>query len=252
MRIVIIGEDSRYTALAEQLQHKGIATEQYMNWNTFCQSNDENNQVDLLFLAIGMVHDQTELIIPSNVKEIWSGNKHSFVDFNSQNVTTYTADEDWLWMNADLTAESFLHWFYHHMPRRISSYFWEIAGYGRVAKTLAVKLKALGGEVRIRTRSISQQAEARQQGFQAVDLLTSLKLDCLCINTIPYQWLDSKTANNAHCVIDLASLPGGIQQPVDVLYYHLLALPGKVYPLDAANDFIQLFERKGIFTEYFS
>lgn len=243
MKICIVGEDKRYEELAELLAP--FAT-QYSCWRHFLESEEEKDTIDLLFLAIGMVHSEESLVIPSSVKEIWTGSKHQFITNPETSIVHYTTDEEWLWMNADLTAESFLRWYYTTHSRRIQAYKWEIAGYGRIAKTLAPKLVALGADVQIRTRSLSQQAEARQAKLKAVDLYSPLTEGCICVNTIPAAWLSKDQAERASELIDLASMPGGLLEDVDKPYHHLLALPGKVYPVDAAHDFYRVLKWKGI------
>lgn len=248
MTITVIGADERYKFLSAELQCRGYDVAYFSDWTTFLNATDPKAEVELAFLQIGAFQEIETLVIPRHVKSVWCGSRQP-VECGNCEVFRYTEDEDWLWMNADLTAESFLCWFYTNYYSRITSYSWDVAGYGRVAKRLAKKLQALGAEVSIRTRSLSQQAEARQDGFLGQPLSSPLNPSAICVNTIPYPWLGPEQSHQKVTVVDLASVPGGVVDPETVQYTQLLALPGKMYPQDAARDFLQILIRKGIVSE---
>lgn len=248
MTIAVIGADERYKFLSADLVARGYEVAYYSDWTTFLNSQDCESQVELAFLQIGAFQEVEKLVIPEHVTSVWCGSRQP-VECGNCEVYRYTEDEDWLWMNADLTAESFLCWFYANFTSRITAYSWDVAGYGRVAKRLAKKLQALGADVSIRTRSHSQQAEARQDGFFAQPLTDSINPLSICVNTIPYPWLGAEQSHHELTVLDLASVPGGVVDTETVQYTQLLALPGKVYPQDAARDFLQILIRKGIVSE---
>ncbi|MFC4354469.1 hypothetical protein ACFO0S_05175 [Chryseomicrobium palamuruense] len=244
MKIVIIGTDDRYEHLAVLLQTYGNVS-YFQSWEDFSSSDDCSAPIDLLFLPIGKLVNQNELAIPSTVKHVWSGSRQPLHRTTNTLLFHYTEDEDWLWSNAELTADSFLKWLIPTLEKRIASYSFDIAGYGRVGKRVARKLYLLGADVSIRTRSKSQQAEARLHQFDAKNLDAPFK-NSICINTIPAPWLSSQQAENLTLILDLASAPGCLMQDAQANYYPLLSLPGKIYPEDAAFEFLRLLIRKGI------
>lgn len=246
MKLLIMGDDLRYRELAQMLVDQELDVTHVNDWTAFCKWNESGVSVDLLFLPIGPVPDDDNLTLPSNIQLVWSGSRQRLSNPHHIPIFTYTEDEDWLWKNADLTAECMLKWAYIHLSNKLSSYIWDISGYGRVAKTLAKKLQGLGAFVQIRSRSRRQQAEARQDGFLSLDLDAQVPSGALVINTIPAPWLSKAQSAPAETVVDLASVPGGLTEQIEVPYHHLLSLPGKVFPRDAAREFMSLLERKGI------
>lgn len=249
MTYIVIGEDKRYKLVAEELKSLQKDVHHFQNYSDFEQSTSFTAPIHLLLLPIGFSEPSKNIKLPDHISHIWSGTKYPIDHAPSSHYLTYTEDEDWLWKNADLTAECTLKWLFEHLPRKVSAYSYEIAGFGRVAKCVANKLQTLNSEVTIRTRSSSQTAEAKQFGFKTAHLSEPLSKGSICINTIPAPWLSKKMIHEDCHVIDLASLPGGLIEPLDVPYDMLLALPGKMYPVEAAMDFIYLMKRKGILTD---
>ena len=83
-----------------------------------------------------------------------------------QYVFDYLEDEQWIWENANLTAEGFINYFYRNEKRVIYNKKFIITGYGRVGKRLAFALHHLGAKVIISVRSEHQLFEAKSYGYQ--------------------------------------------------------------------------------------
>lgn len=120
-----------------------------------------------------------------------------------------------------------------------------VLGLGRVGKSLARVLHAIGAHVRIGVRHTDDMARAFEMGlkpFHMNDLTEEVKDADLIFNTIPHPVIDAQVLNKVPhdvVIIDLASKPGGI----DYAYAEkrgiqaILApsLPGIVAPKTAGN-----------------
>lgn len=120
-----------------------------------------------------------------------------------------------------------------------------ITGYGKIGKTLAGSLRALGAQVCVAARKKSDFAWAQINGLKTVEY-ADLK-DCIgnfdfIVNTVPSQVLGEAELENVKksCLLtDLASRPGGMDFAAAKLLglkaVHALSLPGKTSPVSAAE-----------------
>jgi len=127
-----------------------------------------------------------------------------------------------------------------------------VIGYGRLGKTLAPMLKALGSRVTVAARKSTDLAWAAAYGFETLKIgynadkrstLTSL---CQCydviFNTAPHWLFDEAVLSEFSTktiIVDLASAPGGVD-PVAAKKYGIevipaLSLPGKYAPVSAGE-----------------
>ena len=120
-----------------------------------------------------------------------------------------------------------------------------ILGFGKVAKTLAYKLKGLSAEVTCSARRSSDLAWIETLGYEVQNinkLGKNLEKFDIIFNTVPQIIL---TENELRCIkkealiIDLASKPGGVDQEkakeIGLKYIWELAIPGKVAPYASAK-----------------
>lgn len=161
---------------------------------------------------------------------------------------SYVKDESFIWKNARLTAEAFVHEYYARVKRQIAGTHFKVAGFGKVGKMTAHVLTALGAHVTIVARSITQLSEAVALGYGTEPLTADFELVAgNLVNTIPAQWL-AVNANPQLHIFDLASAPGCLKEPLSSEYYTvLLGLPGKHFPIDAAailTDTVEGMSRK--------
>lgn len=159
-------------------------------------------------------------------------------------VHYYLQDEQFIWRNAWLTAEAFLKEYYSSTGRVISGERFYIAGFGRVGKMVARLVASLGADVTILARSNQQLGEAEAYRYAVKRLKPNMELEeGFLINTIPARWLSE--ANNAKChIFDLASAPGCLASVTIPEYYRILpGLPGKHFPVDAADALADALER---------
>lgn len=126
-----------------------------------------------------------------------------------------------------------------------------ILGFGRVAKTLANRLKGLVKSITCASREDDELAWIEVYGYEKLDLKDFVKCQeskkCLenykvIINTIPSMILDAEKlqyVNKEVLLIDLASNPGGIDKEETkkqgLKLIHALGLPGKVAPKSSAR-----------------
>jgi dipicolinate synthase subunit A len=120
-----------------------------------------------------------------------------------------------------------------------------VLGYGRCAKVLAAKLKAMDAHVLVAARNEESLAFAEAFGLGAVTLpyIKCILPSCDYIfNTIPSLILtpDCLDYVNKHaCIIDIASAPGGLDyayaESLNLNAKLCLGLPGKVAPRTSAD-----------------
>ncbi len=157
---------------------------------------------------------------------------------------SYTQEEQFIWQNAKLTAEGFIHEYYARTKRCISGGHFSIAGFGRVGKATAHALASLGAVVTVVARSDDQLGEASYHGYKIERLTDEWAMEeGTLINTIPVKWLAAPQNPSVH-IYDLASAPGCLKAQLSSEYYTvLLGLPGKHFPVDAAVALADALER---------
>ena len=132
-----------------------------------------------------------------------------------------------------------------------------ILGFGRVAKTLAQRLKGLVKSITCASREDEQLAWIEVCGYKKMELkvlenqinlekINDLDMELpkfdIIVNTIPKRIFDEERLQNIKketLLIDLASNPGGIDKKLAEKYnlklIHALGLPGKVAPVSSAK-----------------
>lgn len=160
-------------------------------------------------------------------------------------VTDLLKREDFLYRNAEITAECALGVFLTEagLPLRGSRIL--LTGWGRIAQLLAGKLLALGAHVTAASRNARHRALAAAMGCTPCEYteLPEKLGDCdALINTAPARILE----NAALCLLpaetpllELASAPGGFDrenaQKLGLRVIHAPGLPGKYMPRAAAK-----------------
>lgn len=156
----------------------------------------------------------------------------------------YSAAEEFAILNALPTAEGAIECAMQNFEGTIADSSCIVAGYGRIGKILAHKLKLLGASVTVVARSRPDLAYASALGYRTVptDRLTSIKSCDIVFNTIPSLIFDKQVLMNTECntlIIDLASLPGGVDfeaaHTFGIDAVRALSLPGKCAPKAAGK-----------------
>ena len=164
---------------------------------------------------------------------------------NDIRLIDYLSREELAIRNAVPTCEGALQLAIEQTDRTLQDTHCLVIGYGRIGALLAQKLDALGAYVTVSARSSRDFARIETAGLHALDtrhLHGHLSRFSIVFNTVPAPVLDTAALNElpAPClVIDLASMPGGIETdapvPPDCHVIHALSLPGKVAPRSAAQ-----------------
>lgn len=175
--------------------------------------------------------------IPSSLTEIC----------DSRNIIYYDLmkDEKITILNAIATAEGAIMEAIAGSDRNLHGSNCLVLGYGRCAKVLSQKLKALDAMVTISARSKEALAYANTNGQQAVHLSN---IKCILpsfhyiFNTIPSLILDQDCLDLVDknvTIIDIASAPGGVDfkyaKSLNLNAKLCLGLPGKIAPRTSAD-----------------
>ena len=213
-------------------------------WDEKLKNKINHLQPKVIFLPIQALAVETLFELPKSCEVLFIGKNNDAIEQEIKKMDIHTfyylEDEQWIWDNANFTAEGLINYFYTHEKQAIYNKKFIITGYGRVGKRLAYALHHLGASVIIAVRSEHQLYEAKSYGFQIEaleNLLTNQKDNsAYLINTIPFKWLRKSGALNFNKVYDLASDPGCLlesDEQIPTNYAHALSLPGMYFPRDA-------------------
>lgn len=175
--------------------------------------------------------------ISSNLKEKMLGYNIKAIDImESEELVIY---------NTIATAEGTIEIAISNTEKNLHESKILILGFGKVAKTLALKLKGLSQQVTCAARRLKDFAWIDTLGFNLENinnLEQNLNEYDIIINTVPQIILTEERIKNIRddaLIIDLASKPGGIDQEAikktNIKYIWALALPGKVAPISSAK-----------------
>lgn len=166
---------------------------------------------------------------------------------SSRHIPSYDLmeDEKITILNAIATAEGSLMEAIRESDRNLHGSSCLVLGYGRCAKVLAQKLKALDAYVTVAARSKDALAYATAAGLNAIHISTMssiLPSFHFIFNTIPSMILDQNNLSlvQPHAVIiDISSAPGGVDYSyaasMKLNAKLCLGLPGKVAPRTSSD-----------------
>lgn len=247
---LFIGTDKRLAVCSEMLSGRGfttthIATDSYSEQlKTHIIEESPEHIVFPVRQLTGtippeLLHKETKLYTGVATEDWLAPFKEAGITIHS-----YLNDEPYIWQNARLTAEAFIREYYAYAGHSIAEKHFHVAGFGKVGKTAAHALKALGAVVTIVARSESQLGEAAVLGYRTERLTDDWELkEGNLVNSIPAKWLAVPQNSRLH-IFDLASAPGCLREvPIPEYYTVLLGLPGKHFPVDAAAVLAEVLER---------
>lgn len=177
-----------------------------------------------------------------------------------ENYIDYSQREDFQIKNAVPTAEGALALAMKELNTTVFGAKAVIAGYGRIGKYLGSLLKSLGAEVTVLARSPQSRAFAETNGLKAVgfdECEAPLSGAQVLFNTVPSMVItetEIRTLPEESIIIDLASLPGGVDesaaQNYGTKFLRALSLPGKVAPISAGKIVFEtvytILQEKGV------
>ncbi|PIC78287.1 hypothetical protein CSV74_01850 [Sporosarcina sp. P19] len=250
---LVVGTDQRLRIANELLVKSGIDSE-YVCSDTFNEQLKNtlmNTKPDYLLLPLLLMEQSIPVDYLQEGSSVYSGNTSA--DWRQElakkgiSHTNYLENEQFIWRNAQLTAEAFVHVFYEQTKRQIAGKHFYIAGFGRVGKAIAHTLHQLQATVTIVARADEQLAEAGVLGYNTLLLDETTKFTHgYLVNTIPAQWLNPNQSGAVH-VFDVSSVPGCLKHADSSEYYTIhLKLPGKHFPEDAAAVLVDAVLRMSI------
>ncbi|MET1014125.1 MAG: hypothetical protein ABWX61_06400 [Paenisporosarcina sp.] len=246
----VIGTDPRMTKLAIELKSIGedVLYVKSKAWGYQLERSILEFQPEKIVFPI----QPLELAVPNINTDIFEHMPTCFVGrltsdwsqlLTSMNcpVIRYLENEEFIWLNAKLTAEGYIAAYYLNEKQTIAGKKFVIAGFGRVSKLLAAQLKKMDAFPLIVVRSLDQLAEAKAMGYEAEFLSPAINCeDVIFINTIPAIWLTDNYVQKISKVktfYDIASAPGCLnsKESLNVPYHLYTSLPGQFIENDAAS-----------------
>ena len=187
---------------------------------------------------------------PLNVKR--------FATEHNKNVIDYYESEEFQIKNAVPTAEGAISDAISEMDITLSGCNAAVVGYGRIGRTLALRLISLGCKVSCIARNKRDLAWAESDGCTTVRLdmyLNAPKNYDVIFNTVPSVLFDSAVIckmGGHTLIIDLASLGGGVDvnaaEAHGIRVIKALSLPGKYSP-GTAGKIIYEIVKESLFKE---
>lgn len=152
----------------------------------------------------------------------------------------YSLREEYVSGNAEITAEGAVNVLMNELKITLNGGRFLVAGYGRIGKRVAEKLKRLGGGVTVAARSEAARADAAADGFAAAgfeSVEAPLGRVCAVINTVParvFGMAELASLRRGAIFLELASAPGGADreaaESIGLNYVAAPGLPGKYAP----------------------
>ena len=156
----------------------------------------------------------------------------------------YLEDEAFVVKNAVLTAEGALSYLIQNTVGSLRKMSVLVLGFGRVGKAVTKLLCDNKAEVSVATDDKNERAAAQlfsEEIYSLSDSFNHLHQFSAVVNTVPKVLLKGenlKTVKNDCFILDLASVPGGLDydaaKKLSVKFLHALGVPGKTSPKAAA------------------
>lgn len=244
MKIHIIGEDSRTVNLRKIYQNDIVKLEDANI--VFCPIpfskdgktiNNSNITIDEL---IEKIKNTNKKLVTGAIKE----DVINKLNENNIDVIDIMEYEDFAIKNAVATSEGAIKKAIEMTDITLNKANILILGFGRIGKCLARNLEGFGANIFCEARKNKDIALIESMGYNGVDLNNLddvLSQMDIIFNTIPHMILDNERVNllkKSACVIDLASVPGGVdfeelsKRRINTNWY--LQVPSKDSPYSAA------------------
>ncbi len=280
IKLAIMGGDRRQSSLAEKMVEYGADVSLYGTPTEgldgskieFCKSAEAAlDGADAIILPLPVSGDGVLLSCPSlesdlprlldifeasNGRPILGGRFSPSVKRDAERMGVrlldYFESEELKVRNSVLASEGAVSVAMNELDVSIFGSHCAVTGYGRLAKTLAPMLRALGAEVTIAARKSIDLAWAAAYGFDTqrigVNKDGSSTLISLCrgydviFNTVPYWLFDRALLQELSpktLIVDLASAPGGFDpnaaEECGTRAIRALSIPGRYAPVSAGR-----------------
>ncbi len=271
MKILIIGGDERFVYLKQTL----IDNKFYVN-DLFLKSsqelNEELNNFDIIFFPIpfaknGFLNSPlcdkkvSSVEILNYIKNFkgkiiggFSKKDEELLKKSNLNYINILKDEEFTLINAIITAEGTIQKIITENEKSLFESNVCITGYGRVSKALSKRLYPLCNELIVYNNPSINYVYTKVDNIKSRTLnkfYNEAKYFDIIINTIPALILDKKildTINpNKTLILDLSSLPGGVDFPyaqhLGIKNFHYLGVPAKVSSKSASNAIFNFMKK---------
>lgn len=242
-QFAVVGGDARQKAAGAYLAEKGFRVTGAESMDTadyiLLPLSSKENEVDYAGL-LGAAKPGAVAFAGRVTPQVMAAGQNAGVP-----VLDYFRRPELAQRNAVPTAEGCIALLMEHRPRTIHGSTVLTAGYGRIGRALAMRLKALGAQVIVAARRAEAQAEAEADGHRAIPMerlaQAAAEADC-AVNTIPAMVFAENVLaamGRGALLIDLASRPGGTDfaaaEKLGVTAIHALGLPAKCAPATAGE-----------------
>ncbi len=276
MNFSIIGGDLRTVKLAEMLSKENEVYIYGLEQSYICENDSTNKKNINICKSLEEVLQKSKIILGpmplskdgENINAPFSNDKIKIKDIiekldeektfiagaikkdiyeinRSIKIIDLMEQEELTVLNTIATAEGTIQVAIENTERNIHESKVLILGFGRVAKVVAKKFKALDAYVTCAARKQEDMAWIKTLGYECTDIIKigeNLQDFDIIINTVPKMILTKRELryiNNNAIVIDLASKPGGVDfdsaKELKTKCIWALALPGKVSPVTSAQ-----------------
>ncbi len=248
--ILLVGGDARQKELFNILKQKDYSVFSYGLFE-----NEENVfKSDIIILPYPSIKDgfinapfsKLKISIEEIVKFLKPGTKifggvlpQDF--FKTYYVYDYAKNENLLYINAAITAESAISIAIENSKISLINSKILITGFGRIAKILSKFLTAFNCNITIVARKETDRALAKTLGCNTIcfnEIKNHIPEFDFVFNTVPNTVFFGNELTNANkdtLFIELASKPGGFYSKDGINYISALALPGKYAPKTAGR-----------------
>ncbi len=251
MKILVIGGDERQIYLTENLKNKGYNAE-----HIFTAKNIKEKIQDSEYIILPLPSSKdgitvfntlsTDKIFLSDLIE-YTNNQEFFtckLKLDSRKCFDYSELDSFAIKNAVPTAESAIAIAVFNSKKTIFGSKSLVIGYGRIGKILSKMLKDLGSDVTVsarKERDLSFIEAFNMNKVQTNNINPIADQFDFIFNTVDFPVIDTeflKSMKNESLLIELASLPGGINADKTKTTGKIInaqGLPGKYSPFTAAE-----------------
>lgn len=250
-KITIIGGDNRLKILKNSLEKSGYFVD---SLGLFENDNGDITSSEVLILPVPTTKDKVTVFTPLTnriipLKEIEEkANREQLIlccnyCFANKNCVDYGSLDSYALLNSVPTAEGALKIAIENTAYTLWKSTALVIGYGRVGKILADRLKAMGVNVTVSARKLSDMALAETLGFSYINTnqlnLVPLNYNII-FNTVDVKVIDDNALSNctADLIIDL-STHGGLSltkaEQLGIKAIKAPGLPAKIAPKTASE-----------------
>lgn len=263
METLIIGGDERFVYLKQTLiENNFYVKDLYLN--SSYELNEDLNNFKIIFLPIPFskngllnspLHDEKIPLIQilTYIKNFkgkviggFSKTDEELLQKLNLDFINILSDEEFTLINAIITAEGTIQKIINENEKSLFESNVCITGYGRVSKALSKRLYPLCNELIVYNNPSINYIYTKVDNIKSRTLnkfYTEAKYFDVIINTIPTLILDKKVLDsinpNKTLILDLASLPGGVDfsyaKNIGIKTFHYLGVPAKISSKSASN-----------------